>query len=94
MVAVLQVRTAPRARHRALLEHLDLSDVILIGHSVGGAEIARYLARHGENRIARAAFISSTLPFLKLTDDNPEGLPEARLQATLNAFQTDRPSSA
>lgn len=75
----------------ALLEHLDLNDVILVGHSVGGAEIARYLARHGEDRIARAAFISSVLPFLKLTDDNPEGVPEVVLHTTLAAFQTDRP---
>lgn len=75
----------------ALLEHLDLREVTLVGHSVGGAEVARYLARHGEDRIARAAFVSSTLPFLKLTDDNPEGFPEAVLQATLTAFRTDRP---
>jgi non-heme chloroperoxidase len=75
----------------ALLAHLDLTDVVLVGHSVGGAEVARYLTRHGEGRIARAAFVSSTLPFLELTDDNPEGFPEAALQATLTAFRTDRP---
>ncbi|MGC3001234.1 alpha/beta fold hydrolase [Streptomyces sp. G35A] len=75
----------------ALLEHLDLSDVILVGHSAGSAEIARYLARHGEDRVAGAAFVSTILPFLELTDDNPEGVPEAALQATLQAFRTDRP---
>lgn len=75
----------------ALLEHLDLNDVILVGHSAGGAEIARYLTRHGEDRVARAAFVSSILPFMKLTDDNPEGFPEAALQATLTALRTDRP---
>ena len=75
----------------ALLEHLDLREVILVGHSIGGAEVARYLARHGEGRIARAAFLSATLPFLKLTDDNPGGVPEAALQATLTALRTDRP---
>lgn len=75
----------------ALLEHLDLRDVILVGHSAGGAEIARYLARHGEERIARAAFVSAILPFLKRTGDNPEGVPEALLHATLAAFRADRP---
>lgn len=49
------------------------------------------MARHGEDRIAGAAFISAVLPYLKLTDDNPEGAPEAALQATLQAFRADRP---
>ncbi|MBW8484015.1 alpha/beta fold hydrolase [Actinomadura parmotrematis] len=75
----------------ALLEHLDLDDVILVGHSMGGAEVARYLARHGEDRVAGAVFISAILPFLKLTDDNPEGVPEIALQSILQAFRTDRP---
>ncbi|MGW4475181.1 alpha/beta fold hydrolase [Nonomuraea sp. NPDC004354] len=68
-----------------------MDDVILVGHSAGGAEVARYVARHGEDRIAGAAFVSAVLPYLKLTDDNPEGVPEAALQATLQAFRADRP---
>jgi pimeloyl-ACP methyl ester carboxylesterase len=75
----------------ALIEHLDLSDVVLVGHSVGGAEVARYLARHGEQRIERVALLSAALPFLKLTDDNRHGLPEAALEAALEKFRTDRP---
>jgi len=75
----------------ALLDHLGLRDVTMIGHSVGGAEVARYLARHGRERVARVAFVSAVLPFLLLTDDNPEGAPEAALEATLHAFRTDRP---
>ncbi|MFC0602125.1 alpha/beta fold hydrolase [Streptomyces palmae] len=75
----------------ALLNHLDLRNVTLVGHSTGGAEAARYLARHGEERIARVAFVSAVLPFLKLTEDNPEGLPEAVLEANLQQFRTDRP---
>ncbi|KUJ65012.1 arylesterase [Streptomyces albus subsp. albus] len=75
----------------ALLDHLDLRNVTLVGHSVGGAEAARYLARHGDERIARVAFVSSVLPYLKLTEDNPEGLPEAMLESTLQKFRTDRP---
>ncbi|MFC0862929.1 alpha/beta fold hydrolase [Sphaerimonospora cavernae] len=75
----------------ALIEHLDLYEVTLVGHSAGGAELARYLARHGDGRVARVAFISAVLPFLKRTDDNPEGAPEAALRATLAEFRTDRP---
>lgn len=65
----------------ALIEHLDLRGVTLVGHSAGGAEAARYLARHGEDRIARVAFVSAVLPFLKRTEDNPEGRPEEGLRA-------------
>ncbi|MGD3110602.1 alpha/beta fold hydrolase [Streptomyces sp. YGL11-2] len=75
----------------ALLEHLDLREVTLVGHSMGGAEIARLLARHGSGRVARAAFVAAMLPFLKLTDDNPYGVPQAAFEASLALLRTDRP---
>ncbi|MBF5045070.1 alpha/beta hydrolase [Aggregicoccus sp. 17bor-14] len=75
----------------ALLAHLDLRGVTLVGHSVGGAEAARYLARHGEARVARVAFVSALLPFLKQTPDNPEGLPALACDATIAQFHRDRP---
>lgn len=75
----------------ALLDHLDLTDATLIGHSTGGAEIARYLARHGESRVARVAFVAAILPFLKLTDDNPGGIPEAAVENLLERIRADRP---
>jgi pimeloyl-ACP methyl ester carboxylesterase len=75
----------------ALLDHLGLRDVTMVGHSTGGAEVARYLARHGQERVSRVAFVAAVLPFLELTDDNPDGLPEAVLQETLRQFATDRP---
>ncbi|MEV7012394.1 alpha/beta hydrolase [Streptosporangium sp. NPDC051022] len=74
-----------------LVEHLDLREITLVGHSAGGAEVARYLARHGEERVARVAFVSAVLPFLKRTDDNPEGAPEAVCKAVIARFQSDRP---
>ena|SRR5215467_5569924 len=70
----------------ALIEHLDLREITLVAHSAGGGEVARYLARHGEQRIARAAFVAATLPFLKLTDDNLAGLPEAACEAAIAQF--------
>ncbi|MFB7288692.1 alpha/beta fold hydrolase [Actinacidiphila glaucinigra] len=57
----------------ALLEALDLSDVAAVGHSMGTGEIARHLATAGAARISRAVLISPLLPYLVITDDNPDG---------------------
>jgi non-heme chloroperoxidase len=61
----------------AVVEHLDLHDAIHVGHSTGGGEVVRYLARHGEARAAKAALISAVPPLMVQTDTNPEGLPKA-----------------
>jgi len=60
-----------------LTEFLDLKDAIHIGHSTGGGEVARYLARHGTKRASKAVFISSVLPLMLKTEKNPTGLPIA-----------------
>ena len=60
-----------------LTESLDLKDAIHIGHSTGGGEVARYLARHGTKRASKAVFISSVLPLMLKTEKNPTGLPIA-----------------
>src|ERR1700681_3922366 len=60
----------------ALTAHLDLHDAVHIGHSTGGGEVTRYLARHGENRVAKAVLISSVPPLMVQTDANPGGLPK------------------
>ncbi|MET2010819.1 alpha/beta hydrolase [Microbacterium chocolatum] len=57
----------------ALLEDLDLTDVVLVGFSMGTGEIARYLSRYGSGRVAKAAFLGSLEPYLLVTDDNPDG---------------------
>lgn len=75
----------------ALIEHLDLREAILVGFSMGGGEVARYLARHGEERIAKIAFVASTLPFMLQTEDNPAGIPEEILASVLTDLRTDRP---
>ncbi len=61
----------------ALTEHLDLRDAIHVGHSTGGGEVAHYLGRHGESRVAKAALISAVPPLMVQTDANPEGLPKS-----------------
>ncbi|MER5637759.1 alpha/beta hydrolase [Kitasatospora sp. NPDC002227] len=74
----------------ALLDHLDLREAVLVGHSAGGAEVARYLARHGGGRVARAVFLSAALPFLKLTEDNPVGVPAEVAEHMFGRIRADR----
>ena len=59
----------------AVVEHLDLRDAVHIGHSTGGGVVARYVARHGKGRVAKAVLMSAVPPIMVRTPDNPEGLP-------------------
>ncbi len=62
----------------AVTAHLDLHNAVHIGHSTGGGEVVRYLARHGEERVAKAVLISAVPPPLMVqTEANPEGLPKS-----------------
>ena len=58
----------------ALLESLDLTDVMLVGFSMGGGEVARYLSRHGSRRIGRCVLLAAVTPFLLKTADNADGV--------------------
>ncbi|GAB2563228.1 alpha/beta hydrolase [Dyella jejuensis] len=59
---------------KALLDHLDLQDVTLVGFSMGGGEVARYMARHHGNRVSQVAFVSAVTPCLLKSKENPEGV--------------------
>src|SRR3954469_2839032 len=59
----------------AVVDHLDLRDAIHIGHSTGGGEAARYVARHGKGRVAKLVLISAVPPIMVKTPANPGGLP-------------------
>jgi non-heme chloroperoxidase len=75
-----------------VVEHLDLHDAIHVGHSTGGGEVVRYIARHGESRVARAVLISSVPPLMVKTDANPGGLPKGvfdDFQASLAANRSE-----
>ena len=58
-----------------LMNHLDLKDVTMVGHSTGGGEVVRYTARHGQQRVARVVLISAVPPLMLKTEKNPGGLP-------------------
>ncbi len=60
----------------AVVEHLDLTDALHVGHSTGGGEVVRYLSRHGQDRAAKAVLISSVPPLMVKTDANSGGVPK------------------
>jgi non-heme chloroperoxidase len=74
-----------------LLTGLDLQDVTLVGHSLGGGEAVRYLTRHGRGRVSRLVLASATLPFLMKTADNPLGVDAAVFESLWEQWRTDWP---
>ncbi|MFJ7749637.1 alpha/beta fold hydrolase [Arthrobacter sp. NPDC097144] len=74
----------------AVINELDLQDVVLVGFSMGTGELARYVGRHGTDRISGLAFLSSLEPFLLQTDDNPTGVPAEVFEGIVAAAQDDR----
>jgi non-heme chloroperoxidase len=58
-----------------LIEQLDLREVILVGHSAGGGDVARYIGRHGTSRVAKAVLVDAVPPLMLKTDANPGGVP-------------------
>jgi non-heme chloroperoxidase len=75
----------------ALLEHLDLRDATLVGFSMGGGEVARYIGRFGSGRVAKAVLAAAVPPYLYQSDDNPEGgLDDATIQQFQDGVREDR----
>jgi pimeloyl-ACP methyl ester carboxylesterase len=75
---------------KAVLDALDLQDVTLVGFSMGGGEVARYLGRYGAARVARVAFVSAVTPYLLKSGDNPDGVDEENFDSILAGLQDDR----
>lgn len=76
----------------ALILQLDLADVTLIGFSMGGGEVARYLSKFNDDgRVSKAAFISAVTPYLLKTDDNPSGLPQEQFDNIREQLEDNRP---
>jgi non-heme chloroperoxidase len=75
-----------------LLEHLDLRDAVLAGHSMGTGEVTRYLARYGPARVAKGVLIAPIPPYLLQDGDNPEGVPGSLFDGFAAAARADTPA--
>jgi non-heme chloroperoxidase len=75
---------------KALLEHLQLDDVVLVGFSMGTGEVTRYLGTYGSARVSKAALLGVIPPFLLKTDDNPEGVDAQVFEGIKSAIVKDR----
>jgi non-heme chloroperoxidase len=74
----------------AVVAHLDLKKAVHVGHSTGGGEVAHYIARHGESRVAKAVLISSVPPIMLKTAANPGGLPKEVFDGIQEQVATNR----
>ncbi|MGA2139887.1 MAG: alpha/beta hydrolase [Verrucomicrobiia bacterium] len=75
-----------------LMTELELRDVALVGFSMGGGEVARYLGAYGSKRVSKAVFISSIPPFLLKTADNPDGVAGSVFEGIKKSIVADRPA--
>jgi len=73
-----------------IIQQLDLHDVVLVGFSMGGGEVVRYLKMFGSNRVNRIVLISSVLPYLCKTKDNPDGVDSSVFEEMMMDMRKDR----
>jgi non-heme chloroperoxidase len=77
---------------KLVLEELNLTDVTLVGFSMGGGEVVRYLSKYNtDGRVTKAALVSAVTPYLLKTDDNPTGLPQEMFDEMKQQIEDDRP---
>jgi len=74
-----------------LMEFLDIKDSIHIGHSTGGGEVIRYVAKHGQGRVVKAVLISAVTPLMVQTETNPDGIPISVFDEIREGTATHRP---
>lgn len=73
-----------------LTAHLNLKDAVHVGHSTGGGEVARYIGRHGTQRVAKAVLIGAVTPIMIKTDFNPNGVPKEVFDGIREGVLNDR----
>lgn len=76
----------------SLITALDLRDATLVGFSMGGGEVARYLSRHGCDRVAAVALIGAVTPYLLKAEDHPQGLDRSVFDGMIEGLNKDRPA--
>ena len=77
---------------KAIIDGLDLNDVTLVGFSMGGGEIARYIGKYGTSRISKVVFVSAVTPFMLKTDANTEGVDKEVFDEMVENIKKDRPA--
>ena len=75
-----------------IMTKLNLRDATLVGFSMGGGEVARYLSKYGSDRVSKAVFMSAIPPFLLKTSNNPEGVDGSVFDGMKKAIKADRPA--
>ncbi len=73
-----------------LMTQLDLRDAVLVGFSMGGGEVARYIGRYGSERVSKAMLLGAVPPFLLKTSDNPEGVEKKLFDGMIDGVRKDR----
>lgn len=76
----------------AVIEQTGATDAALVGFSMGGGEVARYMSRHGGQGVSQAVLIASVVPYMLQTPDNPEGVPESTFDEMTQGMREDRAS--
>ena len=76
---------------KALLDEIGVDGVTLVGFSMGGGEVARYMSRHGGSHVAKVVFVSAVTPFLLKRDDNPDGVDKSVFDEIFEGLEKDRP---
>ena len=75
---------------KVIIEELELTDVTLIGFSMGGGEVVRYFSRHGGQNVSKAVLVASVTPYMLKTDDNPDGVPQEVFDDMAEQMKNDR----
>lgn len=74
----------------AVIDQCEAEGAAIVGFSMGGGEVARYLSRHGSSKVSKAVLISSVVPFMLKTDDNPDGAPQDLFDGMIEKITEDR----
>ncbi|QDW24390.1 alpha/beta hydrolase [Pedobacter sp. KBS0701] len=75
---------------KAVIDELGIENAVLVGFSMGGGEVVKYFSRHGGKGVSKAVLISSIAPFMLQTDDNPDGVPQEKIDEIAAGIQADR----